>query len=210
VFAAAGRKPNSVPSLRSSIATALRPRRRDELRRGDNHSSRPGIAGGLERPTRRLRTGRPLSPAHLRAPVGIASLFGLAPCGVLPAICLTTDAVRSYRTFSPLPAFALGPPGLGLRRGRLPGALAELAAPKLEARSAASEGGRYVFCATVLRVAPTGRYPAHCPAEFGLSSLRLRPASAPCGRFGKASANGDHLARCDEQLIVQALSGQRA
>jgi hypothetical protein len=27
-----------------------------------------------------------------------------------------------------------------------------------------------VFCATFLRVAPTGRYPAHCPAEFGLSS----------------------------------------
>ena len=27
-----------------------------------------------------------------------------------------------------------------------------------------------VFCATVLRVTPTGRYPAHCPAEFGLSS----------------------------------------
>ena len=30
--------------------------------------------------------------------------------------------------------------------------------------------GRYIFCATFLRVAPTGRYPAHCPAEFGLSS----------------------------------------
>src|SRR5262249_7745486 len=32
----------------------------------------------------------------------------------------------------------------------------------------------YFFCATFLRVTPTGRYPAHCPAEFGLSS-RLRP-----------------------------------
>src|SRR5262249_9534972 len=40
--------------------------------------------------------------------------------------------------------------------------------------------GRYVFCATVLRVAPTGCYPAHCPAEFGLSS-RLR-ASRDGGR----------------------------
>src|SRR5947209_5832301 len=30
---------------------------------------------------------------------------------------------------------------------------------------------RYVFCATVLQVTLTGRYPAHCPAEFGLSSL---------------------------------------
>jgi len=33
-----------------------------------------------------------------------SSLFGLAPCGVYPAICLTADAVRSYRTFSPLPS----------------------------------------------------------------------------------------------------------
>src|SRR5206468_3191413 len=37
---------------------------------------------------------------------------------------------------------------------------------------------RCVFCATVLRVAPTGRYPAHCPTEFGLSSLRLRSGLA--------------------------------
>src|SRR3954451_14914945 len=29
-----------------------------------------------------------------------------------------------------------------------------------------------IFCATFLRVAPTGYYPAHCPADFGLSSLR--------------------------------------
>ena len=32
-----------------------------------------------------------------------ASLFGLAPCGVLPATRVATSAVRSYRTFSPLP-----------------------------------------------------------------------------------------------------------
>ena len=31
-------------------------------------------------------------------------------------------------------------------------------------------GGRYVFCATVRQVALPGRYPAHCPSEFGLSS----------------------------------------
>src|SRR6185295_14712903 len=39
------------------------------------------------------------------------------------------------------------------------------------------EGERYIFCATVLQVALTGRYPAHCPAEFGLSSLRLAAGS---------------------------------
>ncbi len=39
-------------------------------------------------------------------------LFGLAPCGVLPATTVTSRAVRSYRTFSPLPASrsALRPP----------------------------------------------------------------------------------------------------
>ena len=78
----------------------------------------------------------------------MATLFGLAPCGVLPATRVTTGAVRSYRTFSPLLAFAL------------------------------REGGRYVFCATVLRVAPTGCYPAHCPTEFGLSSPRLEGRSS--------------------------------
>ena len=30
-------------------------------------------------------------------------LFGLAPCGVCPATGITARAVRSYRTFSPLP-----------------------------------------------------------------------------------------------------------
>ena len=34
---------------------------------------------------------------------------------------------------------------------------------------------RYFFCATFLQVTPTGNYPAHCPAEFGLSSRRNRP-----------------------------------
>src|SRR5579862_137973 len=43
---------------------------------------------------------------------------------------------------------------------------------------------RYVFCATVLRVAPTGRYPAHCPAEFGLSSRR-----SPEGAGGRSSGS---------------------
>ncbi len=33
---------------------------------------------------------------------------------------------------------------------------------------------RYVFCATFLRVTPTGNYPAHRPSEFGLSSPPIR------------------------------------
>jgi len=75
----------------------------------------------------------------------------------LPAICLTADAVRSYRTFSPLPLDSANLT-IGLARGG-------------------------VFSVPlVLQVTLTGRYPAHCPAEFGLSSAakkgRKRPLSA--------------------------------
>src|SRR5688500_19466752 len=68
-------------------------------------------------------------------------LFGLAPCGVLPATDVAAGAVRSYRTFSPLP---------------LDSALTRLA-----------RGG--IFSVSLVRqVALPGRYPAHCPSEFGL------------------------------------------
>ena len=76
-------------------------------------------------------------------PKPLAPLFGLAPCGVLPATSVARGAVRSYRTFSPLPSFVLrtteGKPAWACppqRRGR--------------------EGGRYIFCAT----SPSG-----CPAR---------------------------------------------
>ena len=137
-------KPNSVP----------------RCDRGGDHSSRPGIAVGLQRPTRelppvapiydrrcrRLRVvqravSRPASrrpedgaihrvvrfAAHRTALQRIAEratpppLFGLAPCGVYRASDLAIGAVRSCRTFSPLP----GP------------------SPKRE------ESGRFVFCGTV-------------------------------------------------------------
>jgi hypothetical protein len=39
----------------------------------------------------------------LFSPPQTPSLFGLAPCGVCPARRITATAVRSYRTFSPLP-----------------------------------------------------------------------------------------------------------
>ena len=140
--AAAGRKPNSV-RLRAPCGALGR----------NDHSSSPAIAGGIKQPTRRSGTGRSLAPAAVARRQFRVPLFGLAPCGVLPATDVATGAVRSYRTFSPL--------------------------PRLRALSRTS-ARRYVFCATFLRVAPTGRYPAHCPAEFGLSS----PPS-PCG-FGEA------------------------
>ena len=81
----------------------------------DDHSSRRRIATPLKRPTRRFpavpanRDRNPGSRAgtstHPRPGSGrrIPSLFGLAPCGVYPATAFTGGAVRSYRTFSPLP-----------------------------------------------------------------------------------------------------------
>src|SRR4029450_5274520 len=46
-------------------------------------------------------------------------------------------------------------------------------------------GRRSALCGTVLRVAPTGGWPAPCPVEAGLSSTpanrgRGRPAGSPC------------------------------
>jgi len=89
------------------------------------HSSRRRVAADArQRPTRRFRQfhepperiGPMRSVAWLsstlpRRPVAgdpadwrlLPSLFGLAPCGVYPASAVTVGAVRSYRTFSPLP-----------------------------------------------------------------------------------------------------------
>ena len=64
----------------------------------DSHSSGPRVATRLERPTRK-RCG-----PHLTAVRQRASLFGLAPGGVCRAVAVTSAAVRSYRTLSPLPA----------------------------------------------------------------------------------------------------------
>jgi len=110
------------------------------LRRGDDHSSSPVITDGIKQPTRKPRTGRPMI-----------------------ARCRTTA----------LPYLALLRAGFCLPR-LLPGARCALTAPFHPCLFAAggkagSARQRCVFCATFLRVAPTGCYPAHCPAEFGLS-----------------------------------------
>ena len=127
-----------------------------ELQR-DDHSSSPVIADGIERPTRRLRTGRPSASPYLAL---LRAGFSLPP--VLPrARCALTAPFHPYPSTRPFGA----PSGQAC----------------LERVSERRVERRYVFCATFLRVAPTGRYPAHCPAEFGLSS-RLRAFR----RFGVA------------------------
>ena len=82
--------------LRSLARAPLRP-----TQRGD-HSSRSRIAPGLEQPTRGSERPALASGTH----AGRASpplLFGLAPRGVFRASGVTTGAVSSYPTFSPLP-----------------------------------------------------------------------------------------------------------
>ena len=54
------------------------------------------------RPTR-AAARKPASGIHHMPP-----LFGLAPGGVYPAIAVADDAVRSYRTLSPLPRLTTG------------------------------------------------------------------------------------------------------
>src|SRR5713101_7082632 len=65
---------------------------------------------------------------------------------------------------------------------------------------------RYVFCATVLQVTLTGRYPAHCPAEFGLSSppSRLR---APTRRPSALLRRIDSTAAPAAKLRLKPPSG---
>ena len=80
----------------------------------DGHSSRASVAERLVQPTRTAARTRLslLAEAGWDAP----SLFGFAPGGVYPATAVTSRAVRSYRTLSPLPGpedlNLLGPGGL--------------------------------------------------------------------------------------------------
>ena len=144
-------KPNSV---------RLRPR---GLRR-DDHSSGTAIARGLERPTRWLGTGSP----HR------ATLFGLAPCGVLPATDVTAGAVRSYRTFSPLPPSALRATVGKLREG-----------PALRSTRSVRRRAVCFLC----------HFPSGCPA-------RALAGALPCGvRTFLPPSVGDRLADCDLSII---------
>jgi len=63
----------------------------------DDHLSGPAITDRLKQPTRRIN-----------AQAGQTGIFGLAGGGVFTAINITADAVRSYRTISPLPRTYFG------------------------------------------------------------------------------------------------------
>ncbi len=84
----------------------------------DDHSSGMRIAAHLDAtdPDDGAETHLSTGPKSLERP----SLFGLAPGGVYPAAAVTSRAVRSYRTFSPLPAKAGGLFSVALSLGSPP------------------------------------------------------------------------------------------
>jgi hypothetical protein len=70
--------------------------------KSDDDSSRAFVTKGFMQPTRtNARKFTRWIPNYL-------SLFGLAPGGVYRAVPVTSNAVRSYRTFSPLPTDKAG------------------------------------------------------------------------------------------------------
>ena len=97
--------------------------------------------------TRRHRASNPYPTFPHRGSRGIASLFGLAPGGV-------------YRA----PGVATGTGALLPHRFTLTGGTASSGSP------ISTRPRRSLFCGTFLRVTPTGRYPAPCSLEPGLSS----------------------------------------
>ena len=140
-------KPGSVPAVKREMAI---------------HLGRPLPDASRDRPGR--RRGSPPGPSVLR-PRGLPSLLGLAPGGVCPAVAVAGNAVRSYRTISPLPP-------------RSPGG---------------ERGSAVCFCGTFPGVAPAGRYPA--PHFHGARTFLPPPCGErrPPGRLAcayKASRYG--------------------
>ena len=148
--------------------------------RRDDHSSSPGLAAGIQQPTRgfilrsclRHREGSALAfRKHSTSRASSPLLFGLAPRGVCHAPGITAGAVGSYPTFSPLPA---------LRTiGRCPGGF-----PPGYHR--VTRRRRYRLCGTIRDAAVSShapwRYQAHCPfsarAEWCPDFPPTRPARA--------------------------------
>jgi len=82
-------------------------------------------------------------------------LFGLAPAGGYPATTVTSGAVGSYPTVSPLPGYRANP-----------------------------RPGRFLFCGPIRRLAAPRRYLAAYPVELGLSSDTLRHPRPSCPTSG--------------------------
>ncbi len=118
------------------------------------HRRRP-VAGGPAGAAFRRRAGTEYEPC---SELVLPSLFGLAPCGVYPATAITGCAVRSYRTFSPLPPL----------RGAALLEQVPWRSPMVPLQRAVPRSGRYILCGT-------SRPRALTPASRTLSG------TLPCG-----------------------------
>jgi len=94
----------------------------------DGHSSGTPVAERLTQPTR-ATARKPACRSPVEDRPDVSPLFGFAPGGVYHAVSVASDAVRSYRTLSPLPnksggllsvALSLRSPSPGVTRHRVP------------------------------------------------------------------------------------------
>ena len=159
----------------------------------DGYSSRMAVANHLKQPTRTSVQDRTCC-ARQRV-----SLHGLAPNGVCHARSVTSLAVRSYRTFSPLPvypfpasgglfsvALSLGLPPPGVTRHPDP-VEPGLSSPFAEAKAAAIRSsdrtGLYAGYAGMVKQTPRHRQPGVTLAPPSRCRQRL-------GRLGLVNGFG--------------------
>ena len=100
------RGPGGVPAgppqqISRPVSRVLWGTRRSPVR--DGHSSGTPVTRRFEQPTRTAGFGHRSGTRRLATMRPAPSLFGFAPGGVCHAIGVAADAVRSYRTISPLP-----------------------------------------------------------------------------------------------------------
>ena len=110
-------------------------------RRRDDHSSSPGIADGVEQPTRRLRAGRPIGPVAIRAGAPASPYLVLLRAGFCLPLLLPEARCALTAPFHPYPPTKADSTPFSHRLKTRPVPLFE---------------GRYIFCAT----GPSG-----CPAR---------------------------------------------
>ena len=166
-MAGGGYRPDSVPRGAASI-----------------HLGRASPRGSCSLPGNLTRQG------GMRGQVPSIPLFGLAPHGVYRALSVSGEAVRSYRTLSPLPPFRLG--------GGLLSAALSLALPRPGVtRHAACHGVR-----TFLQGSrPSGRPPPPATARITL----IRPRATAGGSFSPivAGAKDPEYPRIQAWLSTQ-------
>ena len=129
-----------------------------QLQSGDDHSSGTGVADCLKRPNPEAAGEQPVShliPPHFRgrSKMGTPPYLVLLRVGFTESRCHHRDWCALTAPFHPYQA-------------RCTAVIRSV-----------HRAWRFVFCGTFLRVTPTGRYPAPCSAEPGLSSLRLAAKS---------------------------------